>query len=181
MELEVVRDDTVQIRLHGRLDADQVPRRWRQVSSELERVSPKRVEIDATEVDYCDGCGISLLTYIQRRQADQGGQVEIQGLKPKFQQLLTLLDPGQVEAPVREGTALVRLAEDVGRAAICVWQDLHAQVSFVGENTLKLLLTDLVNSSEPRQMDISYAPESDRSSKTVISRSYKRSDILVEE
>jgi 7-cyano-7-deazaguanine reductase len=52
---------------------------------------------------------------------------------------------------------------------------------FLDQKTLNLLLTDLVNSSKPRQMDISYAPESDRSSKTVISRSYKRSDIRVEE
>jgi len=139
MELEIVRDDTVQIRLRGRLDADQVPGMWRRVSSELGRISPKRVEIDATDVDYCDGCGISLLTHIQRRQAEQGGQVEIRGLKPKFQQLLTLFDPGHIEAPVTEGTALVRLAEDVGRTATGIWHDLRAQVSFVGEITLKLL------------------------------------------
>lgn len=139
MELEVVKDDTIQIRLHGHLDADQVPRMWYQVSSELDRIKPKRIEIDATDVEYCDGSGLSLLTFIQGRQAEQGGQVEIRGLKPKFQQLLKLFDPGQVEAPVREGAALVRLAEDVGRAATRVKQDLHAQVSFVGEITLKLL------------------------------------------
>jgi NADPH-dependent 7-cyano-7-deazaguanine reductase QueF len=55
------------------------------------------------------------------------------------------------------------------------------EADFLDQKTLNLLLTDLVNSSKPRQMDISYAPESDRSSKTVISRSYRRSDIRVEE
>jgi phospholipid/cholesterol/gamma-HCH transport system permease protein len=139
MELKVVRDGTVQIRLHGRLDAVQVPHMWRQVSSELDRIAPKQVEIDATEVDYCDGCGISLLTHIQQRQAKQGGQVEIRGLKPKFQQLLTLFAPGPMEAPVKEGTALVRLTENVGRTATRAWQDLRAQVSFVGEIMVKLL------------------------------------------
>jgi phospholipid/cholesterol/gamma-HCH transport system permease protein len=139
MELELVRDDTVQIRLQGRLDADLVPGMWRQVSSELTRIAPKRIEIDATDVDYCDGSGISLLTYIQQHQADQGGQLEIRGLKPKFQQLLTLFDPGQVEAPVKEGPALVRMTEEVGRTGVDLWRDLHAQVSFVGEIAVKLL------------------------------------------
>ncbi len=139
MELEVVRDDTVLIRLHGRLDAAQVARLWRQVSNELGRIAPKRVEIDATKVDYCDGCGASLLTYIQQHQADRGAQVEVRGLKPKFQQRLTLFDPGPAVGPVKEETTLLRLAEDVGRTATQVWQDLHAQVSFVGEITVKLL------------------------------------------
>ena len=56
-----------------------------------------------------------------------------------------------------------------------------AGADFLDQKTLNLLLTDLVNSSKPRQMDISYAPESDRSSETVISRSYRRSDIRAEE
>jgi 7-cyano-7-deazaguanine reductase len=69
----------------------------------------------------------------------------------------------------------------LNRASLGNYLKEFAGSDFLDQKTLNLLLTDLVNSSKPRQMDISYAPESDRSSKTVISRSYTRSDIRVEE
>ena len=69
----------------------------------------------------------------------------------------------------------------LNRGSLGSYLEELAESDFLDQKTLNLLLTDLVNSSKPRQMDISYAPESDRSSKTVISRSYRRSDIRVEE
>ena len=69
----------------------------------------------------------------------------------------------------------------LNRESLANYLKEFAGSDFLDQRTLNLLLTDLVNSSKPRQMDISYAHESERSSKTVVSRSYKRSDIRVEE
>jgi len=55
------------------------------------------------------------------------------------------------------------------------------EADFLDQKTLNWLLADLVNSCKPRQMEIIYAPESDRASKTVLKRSYRRNDPRVEE
>ena len=49
------------------------------------------------------------------------------------------------------------------------------------QKTLNRLLADLVNSCKPRQLEIIYAPESDRFSKTALRRSYRRNDPRTEE
>ena len=45
---------------------------------------------------------------------------------------------------------------------------------FLDQKTLNRLLTDLVNSCKPRQMDVIYAPESSRSSRTTLHRTYRK-------
>ena len=52
-----------------------------------------------------------------------------------------------------------------------------AEADFFDPKILNCLLTDLVNSCKPRQMDVIYAPESSRSGKTALRRSYKKNDL----
>jgi len=52
---------------------------------------------------------------------------------------------------------------------------------FLDQKTLNRLLADLVNACRPRQMDVTYAPESSRSSRTALHRTYSKSDLHMKE
>jgi phospholipid/cholesterol/gamma-HCH transport system permease protein len=131
------RDDSLQITLSGHLDISRVQKEWALFRSQLERKSPQTVTIDASGLTYCDSCGIGLILHIQAYQTSRQRVCHIQGLAPRYQSLLELFDPGDFEASPPRGTALTRLSEEVGKAAVSVCQDLHNQIEFVGEVLVK--------------------------------------------
>jgi phospholipid/cholesterol/gamma-HCH transport system permease protein len=128
-----VRDDSLHITLSGHLDIQRVQTEWGEVAAQLARQHPHTVTIDASELSYCDSAGIGLILHIQAYQNSRQRVCHIQGLAEPYQRLLDLFDPGAINVSPSEGTALGRLFEQVGRAAVSVGQDLHSQVAFVGE------------------------------------------------
>jgi anti-anti-sigma regulatory factor len=46
------------VKIFGRLDSMTTDNIWRETNPELDRTSPKRVIVDAFEIEYCDGSGI---------------------------------------------------------------------------------------------------------------------------
>ena len=74
--------------IEGRLDSATTAKVWREATGAIEKMSPSRVVVDASKIDYCDVSGIGLLVEILRCQASRGGQAEIRGLQTRFQRLL---------------------------------------------------------------------------------------------
>jgi phospholipid/cholesterol/gamma-HCH transport system permease protein len=64
--------------------------------------------------------------------------IQIDGLKPEFEQLLKLFDPGEVSGPERRPNSLLRLLDNVGWTAVRLIEDFKAQISFSGEIFTKL-------------------------------------------
>jgi anti-anti-sigma regulatory factor len=46
------------VKIIGRLDSKTTGNIWRETNLELDRTSPKRVIVDASGIEYCDGSGI---------------------------------------------------------------------------------------------------------------------------
>ena len=81
----------------------------------LERESSKRVIVDTSGIEYCDGAGIGLLVEIQRRQKKRGSELEISGLHDEYRKLLDFFDPLEFEESHPEKSRKTSLTE-VGRA-----------------------------------------------------------------
>lgn len=112
---------------------------WSKAEQILQQSKPKSLIVEAHEVAYCDGAGVSLLLNLAHYQKCAQASFEIQGLQERFRQLMDLFDPGQqVPAPPKT-RAFRSVAEDVGRAAVSVLSDLKMLIAFVGELTVTLL------------------------------------------
>jgi len=128
-----VRDGVVNISIEGRLDSSTAGKIWRQATETVTNAKARRVVIDASQVDYCDGSGIALFVHLRALQHKTGGQLEITGLRPEFQLLLEESDLGDLEQWESHGRPKTNLAEDVGRAVVGFWDDTRWLIAFIGE------------------------------------------------
>ena len=122
--------------LSGRLDSESVTTLWDSVRRAVADVPDRRVVVDASGVDYCDGAGIALFVDLLRHPREP--QVEIANLKPAFEVLLKQFDPGVLEHDLDPEPPRGPAVEEIGRAAYTVWRDIRTQVTFVGETTAAL-------------------------------------------
>ena len=130
---------TLVLSFAGRLDADSTAALWHEAVGALEREKVGRVEVDASEVEYCDGAGIGLLVELCCRQNRAGGEFEILGLSPRFRQLLDLFDPASLPRPRHLEAEPSGFAEEVGRGTWRILEGLRNLVSFVGELSVALM------------------------------------------
>jgi len=129
----------VTITIVGRLDSTSTSSIWQKAMDALEAATAKRVVIDTSGVDYCDGTGIGLLVELHLRQRKAGGELEIMGLRTEFQRLMDMFDPAEFEKPQIEKPHKTRLPEEVGRATLTVWDNISSQISFLGELVVTLV------------------------------------------
>lgn len=129
--------------ISGKLDAESTSRLWTQALGKVAETEPQMLVVDVAGVDYCDGAGMALLLQLKAAQSRRagGGQIQIEGLRGEFEQLLRLFDPGKVSEPEPVGSSFVRFAEGVGQTVAGLMRDFTEQVSFIGELSAKLLRT----------------------------------------
>lgn len=140
LNTDLDKDGVLTIRIRGRLDSTSTGNIWQGTIDALERTSSKRVTVDTSEIDYCDGAGISLLVEIQRRQKKRDNELEIVGLREQYQKLLDLFDPLEFEESHPEKPRKTSLTEEVGRATFSVWDNIRSQIAFLGELVAALFL-----------------------------------------
>jgi phospholipid/cholesterol/gamma-HCH transport system permease protein len=133
--------DELRIVLRGRLVAASLPAVWDAARDPILQRKPRRVDVDASGVDYCDGAGLGLFLELRRSAATVGGDVRLIGLSDELARLVqasTLTDPlaPQLAPPSRTG-----LPQRVGRATAMFFRELAASVAFVGEMTAALAVT----------------------------------------
>jgi phospholipid/cholesterol/gamma-HCH transport system permease protein len=133
LSTNVSKDKEYTIAIEGRLDSTSTGSIWQEAINALELSSSKKVIVDASKLDYCDGSGVGLLMELHRRQRKTGAELEIKGLREEFQKLIDLFDPAEFElAPIVKPKKTI-LTEEVGRATVTVWDNVRSQVSFLGE------------------------------------------------
>jgi phospholipid/cholesterol/gamma-HCH transport system permease protein len=133
LSTNVSKDKEYTIAIEGRLDSTSTGSIWQEAINALELSSSKKVIVDASKLDYCDGSGVGLLMELHRRQRKTGAELEIKGLREEFQKLIDLFDPAEFElAPIVKPKKTL-LTEEVGRATVTVWDNVRSQVSFLGE------------------------------------------------
>ena len=129
---------TMTLIMTGRWDSDTTGTWWHHGQRMLAQSKPRRVVIDASGVSYCDGAGVAFLVDLQQWQARTGGDFAIQGLQEEFRRLLDIY--GRIsDRPTGRRREALSLVERVGEAAVRLWRDIHALMTFVGELALTLL------------------------------------------
>lgn len=141
VDYHVLDNNQLRLVIAGRLDAGATSLLWGQVIKKISEFKPKILTIDAAGIEYLDSTGIGLLIELKRRQQEQKGSIQIEGLKPEFNQLMELFDPGPLTSPKREPPLFQRVAEHIGKALADFLHEIHSQISFIGEVGVKLLHT----------------------------------------
>ena len=126
------------LRLAGRLDTYSIAAVWSQARAALAQVPDRRVVIDASGVDYCDGGGVALLLDLLRQERPAQAAVSVRALKPEFKTLLDQFDPATLRAPAEEHTARLPAVAEIGREAVTVARDIVTQIAFIGETSSAL-------------------------------------------
>jgi phospholipid/cholesterol/gamma-HCH transport system permease protein len=131
-------DGSLLLTLSGRFDAYSIAKVWREARATVTGAPNRRIVIDATAVDYCDGGGVAMLVDLLRLPRATGAGVTIRGLRREFQTLLDQFDPHAFEAPPAPPPPQTRTVEDIGRITAQLLRDMRIQVAFVGETSSAL-------------------------------------------
>jgi phospholipid/cholesterol/gamma-HCH transport system permease protein len=140
-DLQQSEDGQARLVLKGRLDKDTAASIWRQSTQSVRHARPDLLLVQAGDVDYCDAAGIALLVEYRRIQEQNKGRIEIQGLRPQFQQLMAVFEIDRIILPPPKPGSLTGLIRAIGEMAVGLASDFRAQVSFTGEVFAKLLKT----------------------------------------
>jgi phospholipid/cholesterol/gamma-HCH transport system permease protein len=148
----MIAPDILGVKIIGRLDSMSTGNIWRETNMELDRTSPKRVVVDASEIEYCDGSGIGYLFGLRQRQKKSGGDIEIRGLHEEFQQLLDLFDPSEFEESLDIKPGPISFFEKIGQSTCKICEEAYALVEFVGEAGMAMVMA-LFNPKQVRWKD----------------------------
>lgn len=132
VELQNESDGKAILCMSGRLDSQGTSDIWRKTLRVLRASNCGHIIVDAEGVEYCDGCGLGLLLEVSLLGQEKGFEVEIRGLKADFRNLLDMFNAAKFVKTKTE-VKHIKVAEEVGRAAVNLWADIREQVSFIGE------------------------------------------------
>jgi phospholipid/cholesterol/gamma-HCH transport system permease protein len=150
--MNMIAPSVLGVKIIGRLDSMSTGNIWRETNLELDRTSPKRVIVDASEIEYCDGSGIGFLFGLRQRQEKGGGDLEIRGLQSEFQQLLDLFDPSEFEESPETQPRPISFFERIGRSTCQICEEAHTFVEFIGEAGVAMVKA-LLNPKQVRWKD----------------------------
>ena len=139
------------VELSGRLDASSIGAVWNDARRALKEASDRRIVVDASNVDYCDGAGIALIVDMLRQR--KRGDVEVTNLKPAFAALLNQFDVEVLDHDLDPEPKRDSSVEEIGEIASGVGHDMYEQVSFVGE-TMSALAYAVRHPSTVRWKDV---------------------------
>lgn len=141
MRFETSGPDELTLWLEGRLDSRTTGAAWRELAAALDRGTPRKLVLEASQLEYLDGSGAALFLEARRRVERAGGELEVRGLHPELRPFLDLFADaapapalGEVRPKRRRGSQVA----DVGRLAIHVTRDLAEQITFLGEMLVQL-------------------------------------------
>jgi phospholipid/cholesterol/gamma-HCH transport system permease protein len=136
-------DSGVRLVLSGRLDRDAIAAIWPEATGKLRRSKAKRAVVQAGGITYCDGAGIALLVQLKHIQQEGGGQLEIEGLADRFNQLMALFETDHRAEPPQGPGPVTRFVQNVGGESLAAAHGGVELISFLGEVVAKLAKTVL--------------------------------------
>lgn len=127
--------------LKGTLNAQSAQRLWPEVMRKVAQSNPSLLQIDAGGLETIDTAGMALLLELKARQQERQADFRIEGLRQDLTDLMEMFDPGPPPEPPsgRGAGVLVRSVHRVGESAHGLVTGFHAQVSFMGELSIRLL------------------------------------------
>jgi len=124
--------DAARIVLEGRITAFTAAPIWSAAKDALARNPNRPVVVDASRLEFIDDVGIALIFDLVRQPRPAGASVDVQGLAPKFDDLISGIDPKAfaVEPKTRKREGVF---EQVGRATAQELANAEAMFAFVRE------------------------------------------------
>jgi phospholipid/cholesterol/gamma-HCH transport system permease protein len=148
-ELHPEGGEALTLRVGGTLNAHTTARLWRELDGQLPEKAVKAIDVDASEVEHCDGAGLALLHFLEMGgMTPAGTQVSVRGLRPEFLNLYQRFTSEDYEKnrprpPVKRSTAV-----EVGEGVLTIAGGLKEEVTFIGEVSLGLV----ANLARPKAM-----------------------------
>jgi phospholipid/cholesterol/gamma-HCH transport system permease protein len=131
-------EGSVLLTLRGGLDAASTPTAWEALEKELKGAEVSSLEIDASDLAYCDSAGLALLYYLYAGRMTPGATVRMSGLSSELQNLSGSFSIEDFQALRAHEPARRSFPEEVGAATGSWLRDLREQVEFIGEVTVDL-------------------------------------------
>ena len=131
-------EGAVLLTLHGGLDEVSTPTAWEALEKELKGAGVSSLEIDASDLAYCDSSGLALLYYLYAGRMTPGATVRISGLSSELQNLSGSFSMEDFHALRAHKPRCRPFPEEVGAATRSWLCDLREQVEFIGEVTVNL-------------------------------------------
>jgi phospholipid/cholesterol/gamma-HCH transport system permease protein len=126
-------NETLVITFSGRLDYLSVENLWNPIIESIKQKQPKKLVVDATNIDYCDGAGIALLQEIKYFQSSRECEYTILNLSQHFQDLFDLIEREQLEYIKDESQVRGRLKILLGQIAFDFFELIRDQIIFLGQ------------------------------------------------
>ena len=131
-------DGSLILVLGGRLDAYSIADVWTQARAAVAAAPTRRIVVDASAVDYCDGGGVAMLVDLLREPRAADAAISVRGLRPEFQRLLDQFDLSVLAEPAHAPPVRINAIEEIGRAAAQLGRDMRTQIVFIGETASAL-------------------------------------------
>jgi phospholipid/cholesterol/gamma-HCH transport system permease protein len=131
----------VVLKLRGQWIAESAAGPWKRIESELRGSAPAEIEIDATELEQCDGSGIALLHYLHAGFAIPGASVNLHGLRPEFEAAFRGFTAEDYKEFQTRPAERRHIASEVGKATMATVTDCREQIGFVGAAVRGLVTT----------------------------------------
>ena len=150
---QVTEEGILNLSIDGALDSYTTGEIWKKAVQIIEQTSPKRIVVDASGINYCDGSGIALFVKVRQLQERAGRKFEVRNLANEFQQLLDLFPSGEIGKQELQKPASESLPEEIGRATANILDEIRANISFIGEAGVALFYA-LLNPKSIRWSDV---------------------------
>jgi phospholipid/cholesterol/gamma-HCH transport system permease protein len=140
--------------LRGCLSARSVPASWKTLEEGLRTVKLEKLEVDAREMDLCDGAGLALLRYLSMGLMTPEAAVSINGLDPDLQELFRSFTLEDYKALRPSSRAKCHsIPDEVGFGVRHAARDVQEQIQFLG-NVARNMLPTLWNRRQTRWPEV---------------------------
>lgn len=128
--------------LRGCLSLRTVPASWNKLEEGLRAVKLQKLEVDATDLELCDGSGLSLLRYLGMGLMTPEAAVSVKGMSPELEQIFRAFTLEDYKA-LRPSAAVKchSLPDEVGAGVRQAAGDWRQQIEFLGNVTRNILPT----------------------------------------
>ena len=132
--MQVRPDGLAHVVLRGRLDAQTVPSCWNDLEQGLNAGKIQSLEVDASNLQVCDGAGLALLRYLNMGRMTPGATVSVIGMEADLDKIFREFTTEDYEAFRPPGRMKCHsLPEEMGNGVRRAATDLREQVAFLGD------------------------------------------------
>lgn len=138
-DVRVSPDGHARVILRGRLNAQTAVACWDSLERGLPAAAVTQLEVDASNLDLCDGAGMALLRYLNMGKMTPRATVSVCGLEPGLEKIFAGFTVRDYETCRPAGQIKCHsLPDETGTAVRQMAADLRELVAFLGEIMAKL-------------------------------------------